>query len=111
MFLFRNANLKGFIVDILCEDGKIFKIEENIENFYNIPEYDLEKRVVLPGLIDGHVHVTGGGGEGGFTTMVPPMKFEKIIRAGVTTLVGLLGTDSTTRSVQNLIQKVRELSE
>lgn len=111
MFLFRNANLKGFIVDILCEGGRIFKIEENIENFYNVPEYDLEKRVVLPGLIDGHVHVTGGGGEGGFTTMVPPIKFEKIIRAGVTTLVGLLGTDSTTRSVQNLIQKVRELSE
>ena len=109
MFLFRNANLKGCIVDILCEGGRIFKIQENIENFYNVPEYDIEKRVVLPSLIDGHVHVTGGGGEGGFTTMVPPIKFEKIIRAGVTTLVGLLGTDSTTRSVQNLIQKVREL--
>ena len=33
MFLFRNANLKGCIVDILCEGGRIFKIEENIENF------------------------------------------------------------------------------
>lgn len=43
MFLFRNANLKGFIVDILCEGGRIFKIEENIENYYNVPEYDLEK--------------------------------------------------------------------
>ena len=41
MILFRNANLKGFIVDILCEDGKIFKIEENIENFYNGSAYKI----------------------------------------------------------------------
>lgn len=111
MKILRNACLGDECVDILVDGEKIFKIDSSIENFYHCDEFDLWGKKVLAGLIDGHVHVTGGGGEGGFTTQVPPIRFDSVIKAGVTTLVGLLGTDGVTRSVENLIAKVRELSE
>lgn len=111
MKIIRNAILNDEKVDILVDGEKIYKINSSIDNYYKCDEIDLGGKKILPALIDGHVHVTGGGGEGGFTSMVPPIKFESVIKAGVTTLVGLLGTDSVTRSVENLIAKVRELSE
>lgn len=111
MLLVKNANYNGNGVDILSLDGKITMIKENIENYYGIEEIDLKGKRVFPSLIDGHVHVTGGGGEMGPTSRVPEIKYEDIIMAGVTTLVGLLGTDSTTRSVENLVSKVKALNE
>ena len=65
----------------------------------------------IPGYIDQHVHVTGGGGEGSFRTRVPELKFTDCVRAGVTTLVGVLGTDGITRNVENLLAKTKALSE
>src|SRR5690554_2905341 len=65
----------------------------------------------VPGYIDQHVHVTGGGGEGSFRTRVPELKFTDCVRAGVTTLVGVLGTDGITRSVENLVAKTKALGE
>ena len=53
----------------------------------------------LPGYVDRHVHITGGGGEGGFSNAVAPLRVEALVRAGVTTVGGLLGTDGTVRSV------------
>src|SRR5690554_2078117 len=65
----------------------------------------------VPGYIDQHVHVTGGGGEGSFRTRVPELKFTDCVQAGVTTLVGVLGTDGITRSVENLVAKTKALNE
>ncbi|UVI37308.1 beta-aspartyl-peptidase [Brevibacterium spongiae] len=64
-----------------------------------------------PGLIDPHVHITGGGGEGGYATRTPEISVTDIIRAGVTTVVGCLGTDSVTRSHGGLLAKARGLEE
>ena len=44
---------------------------------------------LIPGFIDGHTHLTGGGGEAGFSTRVPPVPLSKFTSAGVTTAVGL----------------------
>ena len=63
----------------------------------------------IPGLIDAHTHLTGGGGEGGAETRVPPMVIEGFRRAGVTTAIGLLGTDCTTRSIAELLACARGL--
>src|SRR5687768_5539813 len=63
-----------------------------------VREQDLEGRRVIPGLIDGHVHVTGGGGEAGPETRVPPLQLSRLTAGGVTTAVGVLGTDDTVRS-------------
>ncbi len=67
--------------------------------------------MAVPGLIDGHVHVTGGGGEGGYATRTPELALSDAIRGGVTTVVGCLGTDGVTRSLENLLAKARGLDE
>lgn len=65
----------------------------------------------IPGLIDGHVHVTGGGGEAGFRTRVPPQPLSRFTTAGITTVVGLLGTDDVARGPGELLATVYALRE
>lgn len=72
-------------------------------------EIDAEGRRVIPGLIDPHVHVTGGGGEAGAHTRVPPLALSRFTSAGVTTVVGLLGTDDVTRTTAELVATVHGL--
>lgn len=72
---------------------------------------DLQGRRLIPGLIDAHVHVTGGGGEAGFRTRVPPLGVSRFTRAGITTVVGLLGTDDVTRGPRDLLATVYALRE
>jgi beta-aspartyl-dipeptidase (metallo-type) len=74
-------------------------------------ELDLAGLRLIPGLIDGHVHVTGGGGEAGFKTRVPSLPLTRYTRAGVTTVVGLLGTDDVTRGPRDLLAQVYALRE
>lgn len=81
---------------------KIFEVD----SAYSVDEiYDGGGKTLIPGLIDQHIHITGGGGEGGFETRVPEITLSKLIEVGITTVVGLLGTDSETRSVENLVAK------
>ena len=89
--------------EILIAGNKIEQIADQIPMEYDgLTVIDGRGMRAIPGYIDQHVHVTGGGGEGSFITQVPPMKFSEPIKAGVTTIVGLLGTDGTTRSVASL---------
>lgn len=74
-------------------------------------ELDARGRMVTPGLIDAHVHITGGGGEAGFHTQVPPLPLSVPVRGGVTTIGGLLGTDGITRHVDNVLAKACSLEE
>jgi len=72
---------------------------------------DLGGRRLIPGLVDGHVHVTGGGGEAGFSTRVPAVGLSRFTTAGVTTVVGLLGTDDTARGPRELLATLHALRE
>lgn len=72
-------------------------------------EFDLEGRRLIPGFIDGHAHVTGGGGESGFSSRVPPVPLGQFTCAGVTSVVGVLGTDDTTRDTRGLLAQTRAL--
>jgi beta-aspartyl-dipeptidase (metallo-type) len=72
---------------------------------------DLEGRRLIPGLIDGHVHVCGGGGEAGFHTRVPAQPLSRYTSAGVTTVIGLLGTDDVARGPRELLATVYALRE
>ena len=67
---------------------------------------DLEGRRLVPGLVDAHVHVTGGGGEAGPETAAPAPALSAYTTAGVTSVVGLLGTDDTTRTTAGLLRQV-----
>ena len=74
-------------------------------------EIDLRGARLIPGLIDGHVHLTGGGGEAGPQTRVPPVQLSHFTRGGVTTAIGVLGTDDVTRSPVGLVARARGLVE
>ncbi len=75
-----------------------------------VEEADLGGRRLIPGLIDAHVHVTGGGGEAGPETQAPAPALSQYTTAGVTTVVGLLGTDDETRTTAGLLARVRALN-
>ncbi len=107
MFLIENAKIAGEegLKNILIAGGKIEKIFEGGCEYPVDEKYDAAGKNIIPGLIDQHIHITGGGGEGGFNTRVPELGLSKLIEAGITTVVGLLGTDSETRSVENLVAK------
>jgi beta-aspartyl-dipeptidase (metallo-type) len=72
---------------------------------------DLDGARLIPGLIDAHVHVTGGGGEAGFHTRVPPVPLTRFTMSGVTTVVGLLGTDDVARGSGELLANIYALRE
>lgn len=98
--------------DILICNDKIIKISENIE--FPIDRFDTEiidgtDFKAVPGFIDQHVHIIGGGGEGGPATRTPEAMLSSLTTAGITTLVGLLGTDGITRSMESLLAKARAL--
>ena len=70
---------------------------------------DASGRILTPGFFDQHIHVTGGGGEGGPATRTPELVLSELIRSGTTSVVGVSGTDFTTRSIPNLLAKIRAL--
>lgn len=71
--------------------------------------FDAAGRWLLPGFVDVLTHPCGGGGEGGFANRTAEISCEEFIRAGVTTPVGALGTDSIARKLEVLFGKVMEL--
>ena len=74
-----------------------------------VDEIDATDLFVLPGMVDSHVHLLGGGGEGGPATRAPEIRIEDIVGAGVTTVIGCLGTDGVTRHQSSLMAKARGL--
>ena len=96
--------------DILLSGGQIAAVGELSD--VRLPEMetsDAEGLLALPGLIDQHVHICGGGGEDGFASRVRELRLEDFTVNGVTTVVGLLGTDSITRSPENVLAKANAL--
>ena len=99
---------------VLVCAGKIAYIGERIpqlDDALDVNVTDLDGARLVPGLIDAHTHLTGGGGEAGPSTRVPPLALSQITSAGVTSVIGLLGTDDLTRNTQNLLSQVMGLRE
>lgn len=100
--------------DILICNDKILKIDESID--FSPPGLEIETIdgsgfKAVPGFIDQHIHLTGGGGEGGPATRTPDVRLSDVTTAGITTVIGLLGTDGVTRSLEALLAKARALEE
>ena len=55
------------------------------------------------------MHLTGGGGEAGPQTRVPPVALSRLTRGGVTTAIGVLGTDDAIRTPAELVTVARGL--
>ncbi len=100
--------------DLLIVDETICRIADTIEGYEGLPDvetFDLEGKILAPGYIDLHVHITGGGGEQGPASRVPESQLSVFTTNGITTVLGLLGTDGITRSVENLVAKARALND
>jgi beta-aspartyl-dipeptidase (metallo-type) len=100
--------------DILVAAGRIVAIADRID-LAGLPApcevLDARGLAVVPGFVDSHVHVTGGGGEGGYRTRTPELVLSGALKAGVTTVVGVLGTDGVARSMEALVAKLYGLRE
>ena len=114
----RNANVYApeplGMKHLLVGGGKILAISDDrleLPTSLIADNIDLQGQILTPGFIDAHAHITGGGGEAGFATQVPPVPISQFTSVGVTTVVGLLGTDDTTRSTGNLLARVYGLRE
>ncbi|NVB42243.1 beta-aspartyl-peptidase [Pseudenhygromyxa sp. WMMC2535] len=98
--------------DLLIAGGRVVAIAERLDPLPASLAHevvDLEGATLAPGLIDAHVHVTGGGGEAGYSSRVPALTLSQLTRAGVTSVVGLLGTDAVTRTMRELLAHTRAL--
>lgn len=96
---------------ILIAGGRIAALGRDLEAPRDWPVEVIEARGLsaVPAFIDQHVHVTGGGGEGGWHTRCPEISAAQIAAAGIGSVVGVLGTDSISRSPADLLAKVRAL--
>ena len=96
--------------DILIAGNKIVAIADNLDVYKNEAEvFNAEGKIVTPGLIDQHIHITGAGGKDGFSSMTPEINLSELIACGTTTVVGLLGTDGTIRNIKVLYAKAKSL--
>ncbi|WP_404406024.1 beta-aspartyl-peptidase [Jeotgalibacillus malaysiensis] len=108
-----NPDPLGF-KDILIADKRIAAIEDHIDLPPQTPGLtviEADGKIAVPGFIDSHVHIIGGGGEGSYRTRTPELQLTDATLGGVTTLVGVIGTDGTTRTMPSLIAKARALDE
>lgn len=99
-------------LNLLVASGRIAWIgaeRPTLSPALGVVERDLEGLRLIPGLVDCHVHLTGGGGEAGAHTRVPPVPLSRFTLGGVTTVVGVLGTDDATRHPAELVSVVHAL--
>lgn len=95
---------------LLCR-GQVVALDEHVPSLpFPVTHYDCRGKIIIPGIIDQHIHLTGGGGEAGFSSRTPQARLCDLIAAGITTVVGVLGTDGISRSPKDLYAKMQALN-
>lgn len=101
---------------VLLTDGKIGKVGDvdpravaavGVEHEI----VDVSGCVVVPGFIDPHQHLLGGSGEQGFSSQTPEFFVDEIVAWGITSVVGVLGVDTTMKTMAGLLAKTKALKE
>ncbi len=97
--------------DVLLAGGRVVGVAPGITppRGVEVDVVDGRGLLALPGLIDGHVHIAGAGGEGGPATRTPELRLSQLLEGGITTVIGALGTDGFTRSLEGLLMKAKAL--
>lgn len=116
MELFKNCKIyapeRREETQVLTANGKILAIGDKLSvRGCDLKIFDLKGRYLCPGFIDQHVHVTGGGGQFGFASLIPEVTKAELAATGTTTVVGLLGTDGFVKDLPTLYAKVKALDE
>ncbi|MCU0612501.1 MAG: beta-aspartyl-peptidase [Candidatus Eisenbacteria bacterium] len=100
------------VVDIVIGGGIVLSIAPEVRlsgQGVSARELDCTGLTAIPGLIDGHVHIAGAGGEGGPPTRTPEVALSQLLEGGITTVIGCLGTDGYTRTPVSVLMKVKSL--
>lgn len=98
--------------DLLLAGGRIVAIEDRISlTGVQAEVFDAAGKIVTPGFIDLHVHITGGGGQQGYASLVPEVRMSELVACGTTTVVGLLGTDGFVKALTTLYAKTKALED
>lgn len=101
------------VKDLLILGGTIAAVGEHLKADFGgsveVREIDGEGLAAVPGFIDSHEHILGGGGEGGFHTRTPEASLRDLICNGITTVVGCIGTDGIGRDMAALLAKAHAL--
>lgn len=104
------------VINLLIGGGKILAMGSQLEislndvNPNNLTTINAKGQRLIPGLVDPLVHISGGGGEGGFHTRTPEMNLTDATQGGVTTVVAALGTDASSRTLPDLLAKAYALN-
>jgi len=98
--------------DILVYDSQIVKMAHSIETPFpdDTEVVDYSGLYCFPGFVDGHVHIIGGGGEGGFFTRTTPQSEQAFFMSGTTAVIGVLGTDGIMRTHRELLGQARKFN-
>lgn len=113
--LIKNADLytpeRAGRADLLLGGGRILAVGSGLQAPAGVEceVLDASGLTLIPGLIDIHAHIAGAGGEGGPATRTPEMGLGRLVSAGITSVVGSLGTDGMTRSVESVLMKAKGL--
>ncbi len=101
------------LCDLLIGAGRVLAVDAAGDGLDadDVTVIDLDGRRIVPGFIDAHAHITGGGGESGLSSRVPPVPLSRFTTAGITGVVGVLGTDDTTRDTRGLVATAYALRE
>lgn len=101
------------VKDILILGDRIAAVGEHLRADFGgsleVQEINGEDMAAVPGFIDSHEHILGGGGEGGFHTRTPEASLGDLVRNGITTVVGCIGTDGVGRDMAALLAKAHAL--
>lgn len=98
------------VKDLLLCGEKLVAIGEHLNvTGMQTQEIDAQGLNCMPGLIDQHVHIIGGGGQTGYFSLAPEISLSTLIKCGTTTVVGLLGTDGFVKSLPQLYAKTKAL--
>jgi len=98
---------------LVCQDtiARIGSVDAAALTALGLPYDRIDARgcIITPGFIDPHQHLIGAAGEAGFASRLPEVALPDIVSAGITTVVGCLGTDTVTRHLSSLLAKARQL--
>lgn len=111
----RNAHLFApediGVRDLLLAGERVVAIEEKLDlGGLSAVEVDAAGRRVTPGLVDGHLHVIGGGGNEGYASRIPELWVGELALAGITTVVAPPGLDMVAKNLEGLLAKTYALN-